>query len=159
MPHSHLPSPSRPPERADRATVPLLVSPRTNRGSWKVATSLFASFRYAWGGIAYTFRTQRNFRIHVALGTVALGLSAWLNLPLSTITIVTLIVGAILVLELLNTAIEAVVDLCVGKTYHDLAKVAKDCAAGAVLLAAIAAVLVACILILPALVMRILSWF
>jgi diacylglycerol kinase (ATP) len=46
------------------------------------------------------------------------------------------------------------VDLCVGQTYHDLAKIAKDCAAGAVLLAAIAAIGVACALILPALIDR-----
>lgn len=55
-------------------------------------------------------------------------------------------------LELLNTALEAVVDLTVGKEYHDLARIAKDCAAGAVLLSAIAAVGVAMTLIVPPLV-------
>jgi diacylglycerol kinase (ATP) len=52
-------------------------------------------------------------------------------------------------MELLNTALEAVVDLTVKQTYHDLAKIAKDCAAAAVLVAAIVALLVGCMLILP----------
>lgn len=167
MPSSQLPPPSRPPglidrtDRADRMALPVPdftpAPPRSSRTSWKVATNLSVSFRYAWSGIAYSFRTQRNFRIHVVLGAIAMGLCVWLELPSTTLAIVMLTIGIILALELLNTALEAVVDLCVGQTYHDLAKTAKDCAAGAVLLAAIAAVGVACMLILPALVDRCLS--
>jgi diacylglycerol kinase (ATP) len=55
----------------------------------------------------------------------------------------------VLVLELLNTAIEAVVDLTVGTRFHPLAKIAKDCAAAAVLVAAIASLLVAGLLLVP----------
>ena len=55
----------------------------------------------------------------------------------------------VMVLELINTAIESVVDLTVKQTYHELAKIAKDCAAGAVLVSAIAAVLVAAFILLP----------
>jgi diacylglycerol kinase (ATP) len=161
MPSSQLPPPSRPPGLTERAVLPLpdftSKPARLNRTSWKLATSLWVSFRYAWNGIVYSFRTQRNFRIHVVLGVTPLGLCLWLGLPNTTLAIVTLTIGVILALELLNTAIESVVDLCVGQTYHDLAKIAKDCAAGAVLLAAIAAVCVACLLILPALVDRVLS--
>jgi diacylglycerol kinase (ATP) len=57
-----------------------------------------------------------------------------------------------MVLELLNTALESVVDLTVGQSYHELAKIAKDCAAGAVLISAIAAVIVASCLLVPPLV-------
>jgi diacylglycerol kinase (ATP) len=52
-------------------------------------------------------------------------------------------------MELLNTAIESIVDLSVKQTYHDLAKIAKDCAAGAVLTSSLAAILVAGFLLLP----------
>lgn len=52
-------------------------------------------------------------------------------------------------LELINTALEAVVDLTVEQSYHELAKIAKDCAAGAVLIAALTAVLVGGCLLLP----------
>jgi diacylglycerol kinase (ATP) len=55
-------------------------------------------------------------------------------------------------MELLNTALESVVDLTVRQTYHELAKIAKDCAAGAVLISALAAVLVAGSLLLPPLI-------
>ena len=58
-------------------------------------------------------------------------------------------ISLVLVLELLNTALEAVVDLTVGREFHQLAKIAKDCAAGAVLIAAIAALIIASVLLLP----------
>ncbi len=158
MPFSQQPPSSRPPEITDRVVLPLpeftAKTIRSSRSSWKVATNIFVSFRYAWSGIAYSFQTQRNFRIHVVVGLCTLSLCLWLGLPSTTMAIVILTIGTILALELLNTAIEAVVDLCVGQTYHNLAKIAKDCAAGAVLLAAIAAVGVACTLILPALIDR-----
>jgi diacylglycerol kinase (ATP) len=60
-----------------------------------------------------------------------------------------LTIALVLVLELLNTALEAVVDLAVGREFHQLAKITKDCAAGAVLIAAIAALLIASVLLLP----------
>ena len=59
-----------------------------------------------------------------------------------------------LVLELLNTAIEAVVDLAIGRRYHPLARIAKDCAAAAVLVAAISSLLIALFLLLPPLLLR-----
>ena len=117
--------------------------------SWKVANSLFISFKYAWAGLSYTFHTQRNFRIHTFIGILAIGLSILLRLqPLETVVIV-LTIGLVMAMELLNTAIESVVDLTVKQHYHDLAKIAKDAAAGAVLVSAIVALLVASYLILP----------
>jgi diacylglycerol kinase (ATP) len=65
--------------------------------------------------------------------------------------------GLVLVMELLNTAIESVVDLTVKHSYHELAKIAKDCAAGAVLVSALAALLVAGTLLLPPLLVLIKS--
>lgn len=117
--------------------------------SFQVATSLLLSFRYAAQGISYAFRTQRNFRIHLAIGVIALSLSAYLQIPAVSCAVISLTIALVLVLELLNTALEAVVDLTVGREFHQLAKIAKDCAAGAVLVAAIAAVIVALILLLP----------
>lgn len=63
--------------------------------------------------------------------------------------ILAVMICLVLVLELLNTALEAVVDLTVEQNYHELAKIAKDCAAGAVMLSAIASILVGVILLLP----------
>jgi diacylglycerol kinase (ATP) len=66
-----------------------------------------------------------------------------------SLAILALTSALVMVLELLNTALESVVDLTVGQSYHELAKIAKDCAAGAVLIAAIAAVIVASCLFVP----------
>lgn len=117
--------------------------------SWQVAPNLLVSFKYAWCGISYAFQTQRNFRIHVGVGTLAISLGIFLHLTPVEMAVIGLTSGLVLVMELLNTAIESVVDLTVKQSYHELAKIAKDCAAGAVLVSAMAAVLVAGALLLP----------
>lgn len=117
--------------------------------SWKIASNLLVSFKYAWTGISYAFRTQRNFRIHTVIGTLAISLGLFLHLTTVEIAIIGLTIGAVMTMELLNTAIESVVDLTVGQSYHDLARIAKDCAAAAVLISAIVALFVAVILLLP----------
>lgn len=127
----------------------LPVSAYERSRSWKVASNLFVSFKYAWTGITYAFKTQRNFRIHTVIGTLAISLGIFLHLASVEIAVIGLTVGAVMAMELLNTAIESVVDLSVGQSYHELAKIAKDCAAGAVMVFALAAVLVAGVLLLP----------
>lgn len=117
--------------------------------AWNVASNLFVSFRYAWAGLSYAFFTQRNFRIHVVLGTVAIALSIYFRLSSTDIAIMGLTIGAVLMMELINTALESIVDLTVQQTYHELAKIAKDCAAGAVLISALVSILVASLLLIP----------
>ncbi|NJL82826.1 MAG: diacylglycerol kinase family protein [Chloroflexaceae bacterium] len=117
--------------------------------AWQIAPNLRDSFKYAWAGVRYTFSTQRNFRIHVAIATVALSLGLFLQISAIQLAIIALTCAFVMALELLNTAIESVVDLTVKQTYHELAKIAKDCAAGAVLVAAIASVIVAALILLP----------
>jgi diacylglycerol kinase (ATP) len=134
---------------------PTIASEQPNRAlSWRVASNLFVSFRYAWAGVSYTFQTQRNFRIHATVGSFAIFLSLYLQLTRVEIAIIGLTIGAVMTMELLNTALESVVDLTVRQTYHELAKIAKDCAAGAVLISALASVLVAGSLLLPPLLDR-----
>ncbi|MCT7952611.1 diacylglycerol kinase family protein [Ancylothrix sp. C2] len=117
--------------------------------SWQVAPNLWISFKYAWAGLVYAFRTQRNFRIHVLLGSVAIGLGFFLQRSHVEMAVIGLTIGAVLAMELINTALESVVDLAVQQSYHELAKIAKDCAAGAVLVSAFAAILVAGSILLP----------
>ena len=117
--------------------------------AWQVAPNLLTSFRYAWAGVRYAFVTQRNFRIHFSLGVLAISLGIFLGVTGIGMGIITLTCALVMVLELLNTALESVVDLTVGQSYHELAKIAKDCAAGAVLVAAIAAMLVASYILVP----------
>ena len=117
--------------------------------AWEIAPTLLISFKYAWAGLSYAFITQRNFRIHTVIGTLAISLGVFLHLKPVEIAVICLTSGLVMALELLNTAIESVVDLTVKQTYHELAKIAKDCAAGAVLISAITAVFVAGSLLLP----------
>ena len=123
-------------------------------GAWTVAGDLPASFRYAAQGLAYGFRSQRNFRIHVITGSLVFALGLWLQLPTAQLAVLVLTVAAVLVLELINTATEAVVDLAIGRQFHPLARIAKDCAAAAVLVAAMASLLIAVLLLAPPLLSR-----
>ncbi|MBD2577890.1 diacylglycerol kinase family protein [Oscillatoria sp. FACHB-1406] len=125
-------------------------TPAANRKlAWKVAPNLFISFKYAWAGLTYAFVTQRNFRIHTIIGTVAIGLGIFLHRSAIEMSAIGLTIALVMTLELLNTALESVVDLTVKQSYHELAKIAKDCAAGAVLIAAIAAIFVASLILIP----------
>jgi diacylglycerol kinase (ATP) len=133
---------------------PLSSSQSRSSSSWTVASNLLVSFRYAWTGITYAYKTQRNFRIHTVIGALAIGLGFFLHLSSVKLAVIGLTIGAVMAMELLNTAIESVVDLTVGQSYHELAKIAKDCAAGAVLIFAIAALLVAMMLLIPPLLVQ-----
>ena len=119
------------------------------RSSWKIAKDLPTSFLYAGKGLGYAFSTQRNFRIHVCFAVAAFGLGFSLGLDKSDLAIMALTATSVLVIELLNTAIESVVDLAIGKRFHPLARIAKDCSAGAVLVASISSVLIAILLLYP----------
>lgn len=141
------------------SNLPLLESKASQSKSkadrslaWQVAPNLFLSFKYAWTGVQYAFTTQRNFRIHTAIAILAISLSLFLRISQVELAIIVLTSAMVMILELINTAIESVVDLTVKQTYHDLAKIAKDCAAGAVLISAIAAILVACFILIPPLI-------
>ncbi|HEX8916461.1 MAG TPA: diacylglycerol kinase family protein [Humisphaera sp.] len=121
---------------------------RLHRRSRVFLTRVARAFRYAGAGVSYLFRTQRNARIHAVIGTAAVGLAAWLRIGRVEWAILVLTIASVIILEGLNTAIEAAVDLASPK-YHPLAKVAKDVAAGMVLVAAVAAVAVGLLILGP----------
>ncbi|HET9028965.1 MAG TPA: diacylglycerol kinase [Candidatus Aquilonibacter sp.] len=102
---------------------------------------LWRSFNHAFEGIMYAARTQQNMRIHLMVGLLVVLASLFLRLDRSYVVALVVLVALVLALELLNTAIEAIVDLLT-VTHHPLAKTAKDAAAGAVLVASLAAVVV-----------------
>jgi diacylglycerol kinase (ATP) len=112
------------------------------------AATLLLSFRYAFAGIAYLLWTQRNAKIHTAIGVAAVALGFLLRIERGEWLALVLTIVLVLAAEGVNTAVEAAVDLA-SPAYHPLAKVAKDVAAGTVLLTAIGAVIVGLILFLP----------
>ena len=109
---------------------------------------LFCSFRFAWRGIAHGFRTEQNFRFHVIAAVIAAAAGWVTGLSPSEWMIVILLSGGMFALELINTAIERVVDL-VSPEHHPLAGQAKDAAAGAVLVFAVASAVIGCVIFIP----------
>lgn len=115
---------------------------------------LRASFAYAWAGLRFAWKSQRNFRLEVYIGGLALVLAWWLEVsPIPVLQLIALVLG----LELINTALEALVDL-VSPNYHPLAKAAKDVAAAGVLVVSGIAALIGVLLFLPPLVSRLGLW-
>lgn len=110
--------------------------------------SRFRSFGYAFKGWWYVLRTQRNAWLHVVVATGIFLLSVWLRLDALRWAVIILTTAMVFAAEFLNTAIEAVVDLA-SPEKHPLAKVGKDVGAGAVLIAALAAVLIGALVLGP----------
>ena len=99
------------------------------------------SFHHAFDGIMYATRTQPNMRAHLIISPLVLLAALILRIGRDYVVDLVIIIAVVLALELLNTAVEAIVDLLT-VTHHPLAKTAKDAAAGAVLIASVAAVVV-----------------
>jgi undecaprenol kinase/diacylglycerol kinase (ATP) len=108
--------------------------------------SLATSFRDAFRGIGHVFLTQRNAKIQLAVGTATLLLAAGLRLPIGELALLFFVSAAVLAAEIVNTAVETLVDaFCPDR--NESARIAKDAAAGAVLMLAIGSVCVGlCIL-------------
>jgi undecaprenol kinase len=111
---------------------------------WK---RFYKSFMYAWSGIIQTFKTERNFQIHVCI-SIAMIIVGFL-LPFTDFEwiVVLFLIGGMLALELMNTALEHVVDL-VTEDVKPLAKAAKDAAAGAVFVYALLSVIIGVIILI-----------
>ena len=106
------------------------------------------SFKYAFQGVSYLFRNEHNAWIHLFI--TACVIAAGFLLRVSTNEWIALIfaIGMVLAAEAFNTAIEALADV-ISSNYNQLIKRAKDVAAGGVLLAAIAAVVIGLIIFIP----------
>ena len=105
------------------------------------ARSLLDSFNYAFEGVIYAFKTQRNIRLHFLTTGVVLILSLLLQITKVEILILFISITFVIIAEMINTALEATVDL-ITKEYHPIAAIAKNVAAGAVLVASTLAVIV-----------------
>ncbi|MDQ0493109.1 diacylglycerol kinase family protein [Paenibacillus brasilensis] len=99
------------------------------------------TFRYAAEGVIYALRTQINMRIHVVVAFLVIVAGLCLRISRLDWLFVCIAMALVIVAELINTAVEAAVDL-ISPDIHPLAKAAKDTAAGAVLLAAVFAVII-----------------
>jgi diacylglycerol kinase (ATP) len=101
-------------------------------------------------GIIYSVKTQRHMRYHLVAALSALVLSLILGISRTDFILLSMAIILVLVTEMLNTAIEVTVDM-ISDTYHPLAKIAKDIAAGVVLLASFGALTLRYLILYPAL--------
>lgn len=106
------------------------------------------SLVHAWRGLSYTFQNERNFQVELALGGVVGLFMLWL--PLTSLENVTLVltVALVLALELINTAVERIIDILKPRV-HPYARVVKDVMAGAVAVVSLGACIVGAIIFLP----------
>jgi len=117
---------------------------------------LFKSFGYAFQGISYALRTQANLRIHFVISIAAIVAGLWLQISPIEWALIIVTIMIVLSAELFNTALEAAIDRA-SPEHHPLAKVAKDTAAGAVLISAIGAVIVGLVIFGPKL-LTLIGW-
>lgn len=109
---------------------------------------LLESIGYALEGLKFALIYGRNFKIQLGFAVLVIILGFVLKInPSDWITLV-LMISVVLILELINTAIETIVDM-ISLKFHPLAKIAKDVTAGAVLVAAIASMIIGIVIFLP----------
>lgn len=112
------------------------------------AGSFRQSLGFAIAGVRHAFRSQRNFRIHSVIAGVVVIAGFALRISRVEWAVIVVLIALVIGLELLNTAIESLVDVA-SSTFHPLAKIAKDTAAGAILLVALGSAAAGLIIFLP----------
>jgi diacylglycerol kinase len=110
--------------------------------------SLFKSFGFAFDGLKAAILRGRNFRIQIAIGIAACVLGTIVKLSFPEWLDLVIVITLVLILELVNTSIEALVDL-ISPEIQEKAKVAKDLAAATVLVASIGSLIIGMLLFLP----------
>jgi len=108
------------------------------------------SLNQAWRGMLYTIKTQKHVQFHVVAGTSVVLFAWWSEVTRFEWLILIFAIGSVISAEVMNSAIETVVDM-VQPNYHPLAGMAKDIAAGAVLVTAIQAAVIGIIVFAPVL--------
>ena len=114
---------------------------------------LINSFKYAFQGVAQTYRGEQNLRIHIAIATLVILFGFLLKISYLEWLVCLVLIGLVLMAEFINTAIEYVVDL-ISPDPHPLAKAAKDTASAGVLMMAIISATIGLIIFIP----KIVEW-
>ena len=122
---------------------------KNRKESYKTSSNVLKSFKYAFSGISYVLKTSRNFQIQLIFAITSLMIGFLLQISQSNYVILIATILSVLILEILNTSIESIVDLVVKKEFSSLAKISKDSSAGAVLLASINSVIIAVYIFVP----------
>ncbi|WP_099158540.1 diacylglycerol kinase family protein [Virgibacillus ndiopensis] len=122
-----------------------------NSGSHDKKGKNSIGFSYAWNGLVKTIKSERNFQIHISSAAIVIIIGFILHLSVLEWSIILLVIGLVLIAEMINTAIEQIIDY-LKPDIHPKAKVIKDIAAGSVLISAIIAAIVGLIIFIPKLI-------
>lgn len=114
----------------------------------KDMSKFIRGFGYAFFGLCYTFKSQLNFKVHIFIAFLVGFAGYQLKLSTAEWLWIILSIGMVLIVELLNTAIEVMVDF-ISPEIHPKAKIIKDVAAGAVLVTAITAACIGLVIFIP----------
>jgi diacylglycerol kinase len=106
------------------------------------------SFKYAVEGIYYAFRDNLNLKVHLIVGIIVISLALILRINYLETVIISFLILFVMAAEMINTAIEEMVDL-ITTEHKQKAKIAKDVAAGMVLLSAVGAAIVGILIFTP----------
>ena len=117
--------------------------------SFKNSKNFYESLFYAFSGINYCFKNSSNFRIQIFCALITLCIGLFLKLNGFEKIVIVATIFSVLILEILNTSIESLVDLVVGDKYNKLAKICKDCSAASVLIASINSIFIAAYVFFP----------
>ena len=109
---------------------------------------LFKSFRYAFDGLKYAFKYEQNILVHTLATILVVIAGIYFKISQIEWLAIILIIGLVIATELINTSIEATIDLVTQET-HPLAKIAKDTAAAAVLVFGLTAIIIGFIIFVP----------
>jgi diacylglycerol kinase len=161
-PASQVPEPT--PLLPHDATAPFVRAAATNRllaranhagaasdasdGAPVGRTTFLKGFVHAWNGVVYAVRTQRNARVHATIAAAAIALGIALKISPVEFALIFVAITGVFITEMINTVVEAMVDL-VTPQYHPLARVAKDVAAGVVLVNAALSVIIGLFVFVP----------
>jgi len=126
------------PSSSSKSAEPLVPPSSPSKSAW---AKFIASFGYAFQGLWYALCTQRNARVHAVAAALATLLGIVLRISAVEFAIIFIAIAGVFVAEMFNTVFELCVDLA-SPDYHPLARIAKDVAAGAVLVSAMLAAVI-----------------
>lgn len=120
--------------------------------------NIIESFKHAFQGLWYTFVKERNMKIHITAAAFVILLALWLEVSKIELAILCLTVMLVICFELINTAMEVMVDIIVD-VYHPRAKIIKDVSAGAVFVSAFFSIVIGGIILLDKLINKVMVLF
>ena len=108
-------------------------------------------FRFAWNGLIEMIKSEQNMKIHILAAIIVIFIGFYAHLSLTEWAIIIIVIGFVMAMEMINTSIEKLIDY-LKPDIHPTAKIIKDISAGAVLVAALTALVVGLIIFIPKLI-------